>query len=96
MFDLLKCEHYLLVFDGGDHMVFSGRPVGLDQLNLPGAGSDGSKDGQFQAFVKAATLQFFDAYLKGNDGAKRWLTADDGAKAALGKDGTWERVKGKE
>jgi len=89
---LTGCQRYLLVFEGGDHMVFSGRSANADRVKLPGNAGDRAKDPEFQAFVKASTLRFFDAYLKGDDAAKRWLTADDGAKAALGSNGTWKHA----
>jgi hypothetical protein len=89
---LTACERYLLILDGGDHMVFSGRSAGADRVKLPGNAGDRTKDPEFQAFVKASTLRFFDAYLKGDDGAKHWLTTDDGAKAVLGSNGTWQHA----
>jgi predicted dienelactone hydrolase len=93
VFDLLTgCQRYLLIFDGGDHMVFSGRPRGADRIKLPGTAGDPAKDAEFQAFVRAATLRFFDAYLNGDAPAKQWLTADDGAKAVLGGNGTWKHA----
>lgn len=86
---LVNCPRYLLVFDGGDHMVFSGRPRALDVVQLPGMEGNASKDQEFQAFVKLSTGKFFDAWLRGDQDAKKWLSSDDGAKAILGKDGTW-------
>jgi predicted dienelactone hydrolase len=94
VFDFLThAERYLLIFEGGDHMVFSGRPRGLDFAKLPGAGGDASKDVIFQTFVKASTLRFFDAYLRADENAKRWLTGEDGAKTMLGNEGTWRFEK---
>jgi predicted dienelactone hydrolase len=91
VFDLMThCTRYMVVFDGGDHMVFSGRARELDQVNIPGKNGDAAKDKEFQTFVKAATVAFFDAHLKGDEPAKKWLTADDGAKAALGQAGAWK------
>ena len=91
VFDLLtNCTRYLLVFDGGDHMVFSGRSAALEAGKIPGTGGDRTKDPQFHAFVKASTVAFFDAYLKGDDSANHWLSADDGGKATLGSNGTWK------
>jgi predicted dienelactone hydrolase len=90
IFDLLTgCDRYLLVFEGGDHMVFSGRPRGAALSNLPGTGGDATKDDRFQAFVKASSLQFFDAYLRDNADSKRWLTEGAGAKSDLGSLGAW-------
>ena len=96
VFDLLvHSDRCLLIFDGGDHMVFSGRPPGMEFTKLPGTIGDASKDAHFQQFVKASTLRFFDAWLKDDEAAKLWLSNDDGAKALLGTDGTWKCEKGR-
>lgn len=73
-------DRYLLVFTGGDHLIFSGR----------GAKDPVRDDAHYQALIKPATLAYWDAYLRGNDAAKTWLTTDDGMKTLLGKDGTFE------
>jgi predicted dienelactone hydrolase len=92
LFDLLtNTTRYLLVFEGGDHMVFSGRAADVLRGTVPGTGGDPAKDPEFQTFVKASTLAFFDAWLKSDDAARYWLSADDGAKATLGANGTWKQ-----
>ncbi len=73
-------EQYLLTFEGGDHMVFSGR----GRLAL-----GGEKDAEFQGLIRMASLAFWDAYLKGDAKANAWL-AGGGFEKALGKDGTFE------
>ena len=70
-------DQYLLVFEGGDHMVFSGRPRPRES------------DAGFQALVKSGSTAFWDAYLKGDPKAKAWLR-DGGFKDLLDKNGTFE------
>lgn len=90
IFDMLTgCDRYLLVFDGGDHMVFSGSGRALSFTRLPGTTGDAARDATFQALVRKSSQQFFDAYLKGIDASKHWLTANDGAKADVGVNGSW-------
>lgn len=97
IFDMLAgCDRYLLVFTGGDHMVFGSEGRVLGFAHLPGTEGDASKDASFQAFVKKSSRQFFDAYLQGDNAAKRWLAADNGAPAELGENGTWSvKAKGR-
>ena len=76
---------YLIVFNGGDHMIFSGRGRLLGNRR---------KDARFQELIRGASTAFWDAYLKGDAAAKAWL-ADGEFKAAMGGDGTLE-VKGKD
>jgi predicted dienelactone hydrolase len=70
---------YFLNFKGGDHMIFSGRPrVAPDP-----------QDAEFQKQIRLASTAFWDAYLKDDSEAKKWLR--DGAfKAELGDLGTFE------
>ncbi len=70
---------YLLTFTGGDHMVFSGRMTGKR-----------AKDAEFQALVCSGSNAFWDAYLKNDASALRWLETD-GFAAALGKLGVFEQ-----
>jgi predicted dienelactone hydrolase len=74
-------DEYLLTFNGGDHMVFSGR---LSQRS-----SRAEHDHAFQTYIKEGSTAFWDAYLKGNNAAKKWL-ADGGFKRELGPEGTFE------
>lgn len=74
-------DEYLLTFNGGDHMVFSGR---LSQRS-----SRAKQDHIFQTYIKDGSTAFWDAYLKGNDAAKKWL-ADGDFRKELGQEGTFE------
>jgi pimeloyl-ACP methyl ester carboxylesterase len=69
---------YLLVFEGGDHMVFSGRLT-----------ESRSSDTDFQARVLSGSTAFWDAWLKDNKDARHWLD-DGGFSTDLGKLGTFE------
>ncbi len=69
---------YLLVFAGGDHMVFSGRLTATR-----------ATDQEFQARVLSSSTAFWDAWLKDDAGAKAWLE-NGGFSAVLGKFGTFE------
>ena len=71
---------YLAVFDGGDHMVFGGHEL----RRVPTA-----RDREIQAGVKALSLAFWDAHLKGDATAKAWL-AGEGARSALAKGDRYE------
>jgi len=71
---------YLLTFTGGDHMVFSGR---LQE-------AAGRKDDLFQKDIRLSSTAFWDAYLKNDMTAKKWLN-DGGFKNALGDDGAFEK-----
>jgi len=69
-------DQYLCVFEGGDHMVFSGRIAPRPR----------PKDERFQSLIKAMTLAFFDAYLKGDEEARAMLSGD-AIPTELGADG---------
>jgi len=73
-------DQYLLIFQGGDHMVFSGRP-----RLWPG----GEQDQHFQGLIRLAATVFLEAYLKGDAAARRWL-AGGGLAGTLGPDGLLE------
>jgi len=73
-------DQYLVTFQGGDHMIFSGRLISSER---------GEKDARFQNLIRQGTVAFWDAYLKGDAEAKAWL-ARGGYAAALGKDGKIE------
>ena len=53
---------YLLILDGGDHMVFSGR-----------IGQPRPTDAEHQKQIREDSTAFFDAYLKHDEAAKKWL-----------------------
>jgi predicted dienelactone hydrolase len=72
-------DAYLLTFNGGDHMVFSGR--------LSGAGRE--KDATFQKHIRIASTAFWDAYLKNDAAARSWLK--ESFSRSLGGDGTFEQ-----
>ncbi len=80
-------DTYLIIFDGGDHMVFSG------QRGRLGGGGDPKKDSAFHKIIRRSSLAFLDAYLRDNADAKTWLQQEAGLKAAIGKDGTLEIKK---
>lgn len=69
---------YLLVFEGGDHMVFSGRLT-----------ESRPSDGEFQARILSGSTAFWDAWLKDDKDARHWLD-QGGFSAALGGLGTFE------
>lgn len=81
-FDHIRAAgQYLVIFEGGDHLVYSGRRAGR---------GEGSKDERFHSLICQATLAFLDGYLLQDAAARRWL--DDGGLAAeLGADGRVER-----
>jgi len=77
-------EQYLIVFRDGDHMIFGGRSGMLGLL------SRRSLDAEFQRLICAASLAFWDAHLREDGEARRWLT-EGGLKDRLGDLGTLER-----
>lgn len=82
-------QRYLLIFDGGDHAVFSSRGVGGGASRLPGWGGDRKQDAAFQAIILRASTAFWDAHLRGDKDAATFLSGK-GFAAYLGKRGTWE------
>jgi predicted dienelactone hydrolase len=74
-------DQYLLVLQGGDHMVFSGR-----QRRRGG----GENDAVFQELILQSSLAFWEAYLRHNPDAKAWLSAG-GFSTVLGTHGTFEQ-----
>lgn len=77
-------DQLLVVFDGGDHMIFSGRS------RPASAAGQGAKDALFQDLIRQSTTAFWDAYLKGDAAAKSWL-AEGGFEATLGSNGSFEK-----
>ena len=73
-------DKYLIVFQDGDHMIFSGR--------VPRTGPR-PHDDAFHALINKASLAFWDAYLMGNNDAKAYLT-DGRFKQDLGAEGAYE------
>lgn len=76
---IVDADQYLVIFSGGDHMIFSGR----------GRLSGGEKDSVFQDLIRPTTTAFWDAYLKDSKPAKTFLT-DGGVQKLLGAQGTFE------
>lgn len=89
-------DRYLVIFTGGDHMIFSGRAPGL--AGLPGTGSRGlwaqrrerEKDAVFHRLICASSTAFWDGYLRGDQKAKQWL-AEGGFQKLMGAEGTFEK-----
>jgi predicted dienelactone hydrolase len=81
--NIAGAPQYLTVFEGGDHMVFSGRPR---------ASKDEQKsDEAFQALVLSSTTAFWKAHLLADEKAKAWLA--DGFSKELGDKGKFEAKK---
>jgi len=72
---LAGVDKWFINFEGGDHMIFSGRLA---------AKGDRKKDAEFQRCIKQASLAFWDAYLKNDSAARAWL-AGKGLEEYLGK-----------
>ncbi len=72
-------DQFLITFDGGDHMIFSGR----------GRLMPNDKDEEFQKLICIGSTAFWDAYLAGDASAKAWFTGGGFARA-LGSEGTFE------
>jgi predicted dienelactone hydrolase len=77
-----RADQYLVIFNGGDHMIFSGRPRNA----APGKGA---KDSLFQGLIRQATTAFWDACLLGDGKARAWLS-EGGLLTLLGTDGALE------
>lgn len=59
-------EKYLLIKEGGDHMVYNGTRGKLETNDLRET---------HEEQIKTAALAFWDAYLKNKDSAKNWINA---------------------
>jgi predicted dienelactone hydrolase len=66
-------DEVLVVFDHGDHMLFSGR-------SQPGRNT--ARDARYHADIQRVTLAFLDAYLRGDTAQRDWLM-NGGAATAL-------------
>ena len=62
---ITNADKYLIVFNGGDHMIFSGRDF---------RGQPRPNDPAFHALIQKASLAYWDAYLMNNAEAKAYLT----------------------
>ncbi len=78
--NITNADKYLIVFKGGDHMIFSGRGL---------KGELRTQDPRFHAWIQKASLAFWDAYLRDNAEAKTYLSGGKFA-AELGSDGTFD------
>lgn len=76
-------ETCLVIFNDGDHMIFSGR-------GRAGAPEKQAQDAAFQKLICAGTTAFLDAYLKESPAARSWLL-DGGYSAMLGTHATFEK-----
>jgi hypothetical protein len=77
-------DQYLVIFEGGDHMIFSGRGRGA------AAAGRASKDAHFQDLIRQSSTAFWDVYLRGEEAARRWLAGGD-FEAVLGASGRFEK-----
>jgi len=77
---IANADKFLLVFNGGDHMVFSGRDF---------RGQPRPNDPRFHALIQKASLAYWDAYLLDKADAKSYLTGGAFARD-LAADGTFE------
>jgi len=59
-------DKYLLVMKGADHMTFNGQPERRRDNRQDEADT-------IDPYVQAATLAFWDVYLRGDAEARRWL-----------------------
>ncbi len=80
-------QKYLLVFKDGDHAVFAGRAQPAREIKrLPEAVE---ADARIVRATQVMTLAFWDAYLKGNAAAERWLVTQ--SRRVLGPKDRFER-----
>jgi predicted dienelactone hydrolase len=77
-------ETCLVIFNGGDHFIFSGRE------RMAATPEKLAQDAVFQELIRAGTTGFWDAYLKGSAAAKKWLL-EGGYTNLVGGQATFER-----
>ncbi len=77
-------DKYLVVFTGGDHMVFSGINRRLAQRANP------ELDPVFHDLIRQSTTAFWDAFLRGDVAARQWLT-EGGFDTVLGDYGVFKK-----
>lgn len=79
-FDSIQnAPQFLITFQDGDHMIFSGRSTAFSA----------EKKSAMLDVIRESTTKFWDAYLRDEAAAKGWLT-NGGAKSALGELGVLE------
>ncbi len=71
---------FLITFDGGDHMLFAG---------TSGPRRDAKRDAAMHDLILQSTTAFWDAYLRDDATAKKWLV-NGGCKSAVDKAGVFE------
>ena len=76
----IQAEAILVVFRGGDHMVFTGMTRNAARQE---------QDALIHQAIQSGSLAFWDAYLKGDAAAKAWLL-QGGYAASLGTNATFE------
>jgi hypothetical protein len=76
-------ETCLVIFNDGDHFIFSGRE------RMAATPEKLAQDAAFQKLICVSTAAFWDAYLKGNAAAKKWLL-EGGCEKLLGEQATFE------
>jgi len=76
--EMTRAETCLVVFNGADHMTFSGHIVPRHS------------DEEFQPFISDGSTAFWDAWLKGDSAAKNWLY-NGGYAQLIGAKGTFEK-----
>ncbi|HUU09291.1 MAG TPA: hypothetical protein VM431_01980 [Phycisphaerae bacterium] len=60
------------------------------RTDLAWVSGDRAKDPRFHDLIRQSTTAFWDAYLKGDSAARKWL-AEGGFEAVLGADGVFEK-----
>ena len=80
--NIRNADKFLMVFNGGDHMVYSGRI---------GPGGPRPSDERFRELIQKASLAYWDMYLKQSPEARTYLTGN-GFNSDLGALGTFEFV----
>lgn len=78
-----QAETCLVIFNDGDHFIFSGRE------RMAASPERIAQDAVFQKLICASTTAFWDAYLNGNFAAKKWLL-EGGCEKRLGEQATFE------
>ena len=73
-------DQYLLILNSGDHMVFSGQRL---------RGPAKATDARHHDLIRMATIDFWDAELRGDPAARAWLEGG-GFAAELGSDGSFD------
>jgi predicted dienelactone hydrolase len=81
--NMSQSETCLVIFNDGDHFIFSGRE------RMAASPEKMAQDAVFQKLICASTTAFWDAYLKDNAAARRWLL-EGGCERLLGTQATFE------